>query len=486
MQTTASLTPEEASTIVETALIMERFFKRPLDIEWSFDDEGSLWILQARPLGLHGVGRARSPELKNLLRQHKVFMEDQGVIAYRGVGAGQVWLANDLQNLDEFPSGGGLVSHYALPILAKAIPRASAVITDMGSPTGHMATVAREFRVPTIVDTGSATETLQPGQEVTVDAERNVVYEGRINELLHHQLLERASFETTYEFQLLRRLLKRIGPLTLVDPDSSDFTPKGCRTFHDVMRFVHEKAIQSLVQVAEDPGALLSRGGKRLKAQIPLNLILIDVGGGLEDSVGKASSVVPEQITSLPMNALWAGMGSSDAWNTEPISADFKGLMSSLTRTQAAAVSGNALTGLNVAVLGAQYLNLTLRVGYHFTVVDANMGPQSEKNSIFFRFIGGATDISRRSRRATLLISILEKIGFKTEGKGDLVIARAADFTQEQTEKHLYLLGRLIGFVRQLDILMTDDTAVDVYFNKFMSANNINPNSHNLGKEDQA
>ena len=407
------------------------------------------------------------------------------MIAYRGVGAGRVWLADDIENLGRFPSGAVLVSHFALPILARAIPRASAVITDMGSPTGHMATVAREFRVPTIVDTGTATEILRQGQEVTVDAERNVVYGGRINELLHHQLLERASFEMTYEFQLLRRLLKRIAPLTLVDPDDSDFTPKGCRTFHDVMRFIHEKSIQSLVQVAENPGALLSRGGKRLKAQLPLNLILIDIGGGLEDGAGKAGWVAPEQITSAPMKALWAGMGSPDAWSTEPISADFKGLMSSLTRTQAAAVSGHAYTGLNVAVLGAQYLNLTLRVGYHFTVVDASVGPQSEKNSIFFRFIGGATDISRRSRRAALLISILEKFGFKVEGKGDLVIARASNFTPEQTEKHLYLLGRLIGFVRQLDILMTEDAAVDVYFQKFMSANNINPNNHNKGKEGQ-
>jgi len=317
-----------------------------------------------------------------------------------------------------------------------------------------------------------------------VDAERNVVYEGRINELLHHQLLERASFETTYEFRLLRRLLKRIAPLTLVDPDSSNFNPQGCQTFHDVIRFIHEKSIQSLVQVAEDPGALLARGGKRLKVQLPLNLILIDIGGGLEADAGKAGWVVPEQITSIPMKALWAGMGSPEAWSTEPISADFKGLMSSLTRTQAAAVSGNAYTGLNVAVLGAHYLNLTLRVGYHFTVVDASVGPTSDKNSIFFRFIGGATDISRRTRRVALLTSILEKLGFKVEGKGDLIIARTVNFSQAQTEKYLYLLGRLIVFVRQLDILMTEDKAVDLYFQRFMSDNSINLNNPNPAKEE--
>ena len=79
--------------------------------------------------------------------------------------------------------------------------------------------------------------------------------------------MERACFETTYEFRLLRRLLKRIAPLSLTDPEGSNFTPRGCRSFHDVLRFVHEKSIQALVQVAEDTGALLARGGKRLKVE---------------------------------------------------------------------------------------------------------------------------------------------------------------------------------------------------------------------------
>jgi pyruvate,water dikinase len=469
------LTSAEASMIVEAALITERFFKRPMDVEWSLDENGGLWILQARPLGITRSSRARGPELNETLRRHAVLMQNQGAIAYRGIGAGEVWLAEDDESLNRFPSGAVLVARYAIPLLSRVIPRASAVITDVGSPTGHMATIAREFRVPTIVDTGSATDILKPGQQVTVDAERNVVYEGHINELLHHQLLERASFESTYEFQLLRRLLKRIAPLTLIDPEDTNFTAQGCMTFHDVLRFIHEKSTLTLAQIAEAPGFLRARGGRRLKADLPLNMILIDIGGGLNESATKAGWVLPEQITSLPMKALWQGMASPEVWSTQPISADFKGLMSSLTRTQTAALAGNALTGMNVAVLGATYLNLSLRVGYHFTVVDASLGPQLEKNSVFFRFIGGATDISRRSRRAALLMSILEKIGFKVEGKGDLVIARATSSTMEQSKNHLYMIGRLIGFARQLDILMTDDAAVDIYFQRFMAACNISP-----------
>jgi pyruvate, water dikinase len=469
------LTPGEASMVVEAALITERFFKRPMDVEWSLDENGRLWFLQARLLGITGGGRARSPELNAALQQQKVLMQDQGMIAYRGIGAGKVWLAGDDESLNRFPSGAVLVARYAIPLLSRVIPRASAIITDVGSPTGHMATVAREFRVPTIVDAGSATDLLTPGQEVTVDAERNVVYEGHIDGLLHHQLLERASFENAYEFQLLRRLLKRIAPLTLIDPEAANFSVQGCTTFHDVLRFIHEKSTQTLAQFAEDPGFLRARGGRRLKADLPLNLILIDIGGGLDDRAAKSGWALPEQITSLPMKALWRGMASPEVWSTNPICVDFKGLMSSLTRTQTAAVSGNVLAGLNVAVLGTTYLNLSLRVGYHFTMVDASLGPQLEKNKINFRFIGGATDISRRSRRAALLMSILEKLGFKVEGKGDLVIARATSPKLEPNENRLYLLGRLIGFARQLDILMTDDSAVEIYFQRFMADCSINP-----------
>ncbi|MEJ2100679.1 MAG: PEP/pyruvate-binding domain-containing protein [Desulfobacterales bacterium] len=463
------LAPETASSLVETALILERFFKHPLDIEWSIDAEGRIWILQARPLGFTRSSRPRSPELKNLLRRYPEIIKDTGTIAYRGIGAGPVWIAREGADLEDFPTGAVLVSRYSLPVLARVIPRASAVITDVGSPTGHMATVAREFRIPTIVDTGSATEILKSGQLVTVDAERNVVYEGRIEELLHYQLLERASFETTYEFQLLRRMLKRIAPLTLVNPEDPDFTVAGCRTLHDVLRFIHEKSIEALVRIAQDPRTLLKHGGRRLKANLPLNLILIDIGGGLEENPGRSNWVEPRQIKSLPMLALWAGMDAPDVWDTEPVAADFKGLVSSLTRTQTTALSGHILTGLNVAVLSKNYLNLTLRVGYHFTVVDASLWPSAENSSIFFRFIGGAADITRRSRRAALLGSILEEFCFKVEKKGDLVIARAINCTEEQMRAHLYVIGRLIGFIRQLDILMRDDGTVDHYFKRFMA-----------------
>jgi len=467
LRTEPCLTTEQVRQIVEAALILERFFKVPLDVEWSIDETGQLWILQARQLQIARSKQSPSAGLQEVLERQKVLLSDRGMIAYRGIGAGPVKIVVTYDDLDRFPAGAVLVSRYAHPWLARAIPQASAVLTDIGTPTGHMATVAREFRVPTIVGVEQASQVLIPDQEVTVDAERNAVYEGRIYELVKHQLLTKPTFEITREFQLLRRLLKKIAPLYLVDPGAAEFSAAGCKTIHDVIRFIHQKAFQSLTERGKDPRSLFKLGAKQLKSNLPLDLVLVDVGGGLAEGSEKSPYVLPEQIISFPMKALWQGMSSPRTWSTEPVSVDFKGLMSSLTRTQTAVVMGDNLPGVNLAVVGSNYVNLCLPLGYHLTAVDAGIGPSPRNNYIFFRFVGGATDITRRSRRASLLMSILERDDFKVEINGDLVIARITDLSKEEVGRHLFLVGKLIGFARQLDVLMKNDADINYYMEKF-------------------
>ena len=158
--------------------------------------------------------------------------------------------------------------------------------------------------------------------------------------------------------------------------------------------------------------------------------------------------------------------------------------MSSVTRVQGSDLLGNSLPGVNLGVIGADYVNLSLPLGYHFTVVEAAVGPKPENNYITFRFAGGVTDITRRSRRATLLMTILEKDGFKVELNGDLVNARAIDLTKEQMSGNLYLIGRLIGFTRQLDILLKNDTDIERYLDKFMhQAGRPDDNQDSFNKE---
>jgi len=467
LQKTPCLSSREVARIVETGLILERYAKRPLDVEWSIDLTGQLWVLQARPMNVVTTETVPRPDASEIARAHRVVMRDSGTIAYRGIGAGPVWIPRDESDLGGFPVGAVLVSRTATPALAKAVPNASAIVTDIGTATGHLATVAREFRVPTIVGTGSATEQLTPGQVVTVDAERNIIYDGRVERLLHHQLLEKPTFEITSEFRLLRRILRKIAPLSLTDPEAPNFNPAGCRTLHDVMRLMHEEAFRALAQIGQDPRAFLRRGGKRLRASLPLDLILIDLGGGVADEAKAQTHVEPDQITSVPMRAIWRGMTSPNAWSMDPVPVDFQGLMSSVTRTRSTDVLGDTLPGVNLAILARDYVNLSLPLGYHLTVIEAGAGPRPERNFISFRFVGGVTDIIRRSRRARMLEEILERAGFKVTVNGDLVVARAIDLTEAQFIEGLHLMGRLVAFTRQLDVLLKSDQDVAYFTERF-------------------
>ena len=80
--------------------------------------------------------------------------------------------------------------------------------------------------------------------------------------------------------------------------------------------------------------------------------------------------------------------------------------------------------GENLAIISSDYMNLSLRLGYHFSVIDAHLGSDEQRNYVYFRFAGGLADPERRARRATFIKDVLEAMDFKVAVKGDLVIGR--------------------------------------------------------------
>ncbi len=465
-QTIPSLTDEQLRRLAEIGLRIEKFYKKPQDIEFAIDENDEIVILQARQLAMRGKTLPVARELAEILEKYPVISRGRGTVAQMGIASGTVFVLENDEDLDKVPQGAILVARYASPRLARVIRKVSGIITDVGAVTGHLATVAREFRVPTIMNLEHATEIFETGEEVTIDAQENIVYEGLVRELYHFSLAEE-DIEETYEYRLLRRVLKKIEPLYLLDPKDPNFTPQGCRTLHDIIRFVHEKVVEEIIDYNYHHPHNMDAVSGKLDWKFPLDMVIIDMGGGLvPGAVGTGRKIVPEQITSPPMRALLDGIAHPGAWNNEPMSVDFGSFMSSLTRTMSAETMSPRELGQNLAVISDCYINVSLRLGYHFTVIDAYVVDNVKDNYAYFRFSGGVTDISRRSRRAAFIGEALARHDFHVELHEDLVEGRIKKMDRQGMLDRLNLLGILIGFTRQLDVKMVTDEQIAYYIEK--------------------
>jgi pyruvate,water dikinase len=63
------------------------------------------------------------------------------------------------------------------PLYVACMRKIRAIITDRGGILCHAAMVAREFRLPCVVNTKNATKKLKNGQKIIVDANKGIIYE---------------------------------------------------------------------------------------------------------------------------------------------------------------------------------------------------------------------------------------------------------------------------------------------------------------------
>ncbi len=460
-QTQPSLKNQQLKELAEIGLQLEKYFKKPQDVEFAIDRQDRVIVLQSRQLSLLQEQMPRASDLTDLGGKYPILLQGKGIAAMKGIASGPAWVLEHDSDLKDFPRGAILVARYASPQLARVIHKASGFITDIGSTTGHLATVAREFRVPALFNTENATTLLKHGQEITLDTESLTVYEGIVHEL-HYYSFHEEPIEEMYEYRMLRRVLKKIEPLNLFDPHDENFTPRGCRTYHDLTRFIHEKAVETIIDLNFYHAHQRDTQSGQLVWDYPLDLILIDVGGGIEGEHDKG--IRPEQIRSLPMQTLLSGMSYPGIWDMSPVQVDFGSFMSSLTKTPPTRSSQPEDVGRNLAVISTEYANINFRLGYHFTVIDAYLSDNILDNHIYFRFSGGVTDAIRRSRRASLLNKILTHYDFLCEQHGDIIVARLKRMNKASMLKRLFLLGLLVGFTRQLDVKMISDAKIPIYY----------------------
>ncbi|HAY22431.1 MAG TPA: phosphoenolpyruvate synthase, partial [Desulfobacterales bacterium] len=238
-----------------------------------------------------------------------------------------------------------------------------------------------------------------------------------------------------------------------------------CQTLHDITRFCHEKAMDAMFALDVEQ-SVKSSGVCRLKSDLPLNLFILDLGGGL---AVKGKSVVEESdITSRPFLAVLRGFHHPQIRWAGQVSVDFKGFMSVFANTLYDMNKADTdLGGKSFAIITDTYLNFNSRLGYHFGILDAYVSSETNENYISFQFKGGAANIERRERRARLLSLILSDLGFKSQAVGDMVRARLVKYSLMETEEILESVGNLLAFSRQLDLALSSDAVIDRLFQAF-------------------
>jgi pyruvate,water dikinase len=235
-----------------------------------------------------------------------------------------------------------------------------------------------------------------------------------------------------------------------------------------MIRFCHQSAVEAMFALGD--GAL--RKGtpvRRLVSAVPIDCRLFDLGGGLREGAGPGDVTI-DDVACVPLRALWRGMTDPRLrWRlTRPVSVS--GFLSAIVNYNFDQdVRVRAMGEPSYVFITSDYMNLNSRVGYHFSMVDARIGERVESNYASFRFVGGATGVDQRSRRATLIQRLLERHGFETDCKADLVNARLRHRPLEEMVESLVLLGLVTGFVNHLDMALTSDALVAVCEKAFLA-----------------
>ncbi len=456
------LTPEHLATLISWARRLEAHFQRPQDVEWALDRDGRLWLLQSRLLRLPPVPAA-APRPR-VVKDHPLLL-DKGTVACRGSGAGPVVIVRRDDDLRDFPDGGVLVAKHTSPKYVTVMHLASAIITDAGSPTGHMALLAREFRIPTIINTGNATQLLAPGQVVTVDADYGNVYAGLVPELLEAAAAQADDLADTPVFQTLKAVVKKIVPLNLVNPaDPETFSPARCRTIHDIVRFAHEYSMREMFRLRES-GLHHEGDAFDLESDLPFKVSILDLGGGLK--ARRRRRVKPDQIASLPFKAFWEGLAAMRWPQAKP--AGVEGLSSKFVKTAEQIAEGeNPYRDQSYALVSANYMNFSIHLGYHFSNVEAYVSDQINDNYLTFHFNGGGSTPERRERRARLIEAIIDRLDLQHQRRGDIIEARLAKYTAPEMLRRIRVMGKLTTYTKQLDMVLFSEGIVDWYIKDFV------------------
>ncbi len=186
------ITDAEVGELTRQAIIIEKHYNRPMDIEWAKDgDDGRIYIVQARPETVKSRASANVMERYLLKEKGRVLVEGRSI--GHKIGSGPVRVVTSIREMDRVKPGDVLVTDMTDPDWEPVMKRAAAIVTDRGGRTCHAAIIARELGIPAVVGCGDATELLKDGQDVTVscaEGDTGLIYEGKLDFELRENTVE--------------------------------------------------------------------------------------------------------------------------------------------------------------------------------------------------------------------------------------------------------------------------------------------------------
>ena len=181
-QSKFSITDEDVLQLARYAVLIEKHYGRPMDIEWGKDgNDGKLYILQARPETVKSNATHGTTEKYRLKQRGDVLVEGRAI--GQKIGVGRVRIVAGPEEMGKVEAGDILVTDMTDPNWEPVMKKAAAIVTNRGGRTCHAAIIARELGIPAIVGCGHATSSLQDGERVTVscaEGDTGFVYHGEL------------------------------------------------------------------------------------------------------------------------------------------------------------------------------------------------------------------------------------------------------------------------------------------------------------------